>query len=94
MTAPISKASSVSIGLGIVIVAGIIAAVMAWKDLSHGQADLRQELGRTVRAIQESRWSQLDDKVFMNEFARKNDLLMPPHGRVQGHNSLGVPGTN
>jgi hypothetical protein len=92
MTTSISKSSTVSIGLAIVLAAGIIAAVMAWKDLAHGQENLRHELERTVRAIQESRWCELDDKMYMQAFARQNDLVMPTHSRVRGHNSLGVPG--
>lgn len=90
----ISKSSGVTIGLLLALVGGVILVVAAWKDLAHGQEDLRQELERTVKAIQASRWCELDDKMFMETFARQNSLTMPPHERVRGHNRLGMPDTH
>ena len=78
-----------TIGLTVVLVGGVITMTSAWNNIQQSIdgmkkefIDSRQDLKIYIDHKSADRWAKTNDKLFMEEYSRQNNLVMIPHTKI------------
>ena len=78
-----------TVGLTVLLVGSAISIAVSWNNIQNSIDDMRKELidSRTDLKVyvdhkSADRWAKTNDKLFMEEYSRRNKLTMVPHTKI------------